>query len=621
MHVNMDDFLIALYIALGIILFLIIFFIRNSRYCNRYVKVPRDRVTGLLEEKENNLNMEKRKSEQYQQPLPLNTIISTESLGRQKTETNEERVNDNMDLKMTTKYGKITGHYIEVKFPEILPSRFQQTTSKIVEKITTSRLWKFFNMHILIVVIIYIAAVIITTISTSELNDSAVYLLQSFNIAFTALYSVLIALIFQKAIEKNKENKKLFQALCGDIKAMAIWICALTDDTVKYKIDCGDEDDTKASCVEKGYQKIEASTNVETQFAKIRYLLSVLAPVAKHVLRNAEEPDNPTYDELDDKYRIRVTYSNNWWDRCGLVRGLQKSGFVAMNIETDTSQTWKKLSELADEAISFNNKPENRGKERKKPNMIKVYLYKKIKRVQQSSKMDLFETLMYCLLDEINRLREYKLGLTEKDYAKQRDLISKWQDIYGSWGPMASLTSYRIPGTVQYTMGISLLLYTISMSLYMKSQSLSKFNNPNVEDSWYTEEVSTNYINFYCIGLSFLQVFPIAWFYFLAERISQPFKKNNADSDIIDSDAKDTQEQVNKLMDNRAETDVKTLLEFDLGLDESVGSAFERDSIKTGELYKKKDTEIKKKAPRKSIMFGRGGMRPRNVIRYKNVNF
>lgn len=603
----MDDFLIALYIALGIILFFIVFFVRYSRCCSQYVEINRDEVNALLLKKEDTLNIEKRKSEQNQKPLPLNTIISTESLGRQETETNEQRLNNTIDLKTRTKRGKIISHYIEVKFPTILPSPFQQFTSKIVESITTSRLWRFFNMHILIVVIIFIAAVIVTTVSTSELNDSAIYLLQSFNIAFTALYSVLIALIFQNAIEKNKENKKLFQALCGDIKAMAIWICALTDDKEKYKFECVDESDC-----EKGINKIEASKNVEAQFAKIRYLLSVLAPVAKHVLRNAEEPDNPTYDQLDDKYRIRVTYSTN-----GCYKRLQEWGLMAMNIETDTSQTWRKLSDAAEKAIR-NNTPKN------KPNMIKVYLYRKIKRVQETSSMDLFETLMYCLLDEINRLREYKIGLSEKDYAKERDLISKWQHIYGSWGPMASLTSYRVPATVQYTMFISLFLYAISMSLYMKSQSLTKFNKESVtccSDSWYSEQPSLDYINAYCVGLSFLQVFPFAWFYFLAERISQPFKKNNADSDIIDKDAKDTQEQTNKLMDTRAVTDVKTLLEFDLGLDESLASTT-RDSIQTGQLYpEQKETKKKKiraRNPRKSIYVP---STPKNVIRYKNVNF
>lgn len=599
MHVNMDDFLIALYVALGIILFFIVFFLRNSRCCRPYVEIDKKEVKALIKDEQRNL----KKANSDQQPLPLTTIISSVSLGKQKTEIDEKRLTNSQDLKFRKKGGKIEDAYVEVKFPTILPSPFQQFTSKVVETITTSRIWRFFNMHILIVVIIFIAAVIITTVSTSELNDSAIYLLQSFNIAFTALYSVLIALIFQNAIEKNKENKKLFQALCGDIKAMAIWICALTDDKEKYKFDCVDESDC-----EKGINKIVASKNVEAQFAKIRYLLSVLAPVAKHVLRNAEEPDNPTYDQLDDKYRIRVTYSNNWWDPCGLVRRLQKSGFIAMNIETDTSQTWKKLSEMADNE--------------KKPNMIKVYLYRKIKRVQQTSSMDLFETLMYCLLDEINRLREYNIGLSEKDYAKERDLISKWQHIYGSWGPMASLTSYRVPATVQYTMFISLFLYAISMSLYMKSQSLTKFNKESGSDSWYSEQPSNDYINAYCVGLSFLQVFPFAWFYFLAERISQPFKKNNADSDIIDKDAKDTQEQTNKLMDTRAVTDVKTLLEFDLGLDESLESTG-RDSIKTGQLYpeqketKKKNIRVRK--PRKSIYVPPST--PQNVIRYKNVNF
>lgn len=615
----MDEaFLTWIFVALSLT---VIFtcFVRFGKWCNRFIEIDEKRVYGHIEEQANKLEEKKKAARGNDTPLQLQTYISSSSSTqglskKQSSEVLEIREADDRDIKTRTNRKGRNTTWVEVKFPVILPSRIQQYTNRFIQWIKSSRPYKMLNdilpLYIVVVLVLFIAAIVITVTSINRLDDSAIYLLESFNIAFTALYSVLIALIFQNAIEKNKENKKLFQALCGDIKAMAIWLCALTDDNVKYKITCGKgggETKEKDACIEEGYKQIETSKNVETQFAKIRYLLSVLAPVAKHVLRNAEEPDNPTYDQLDDKYRVKVKFGTGW---CGLCNFLERRGILARTIETDTSQTWKNLADEAREAIKKNTK---------KPNMIKVYLYEKIKTVQANSDMDLFETLMYCLLDEINRLREYELGLTEKDYAKERDLISKWQHIYGSWGPMASLTMYRTPYTVRFTLGISLFLYTVSMSLFMKSTSYTKFMSPGIEDSWYNEQVTTTYMNFYCIGLSFLQVFPFAWFWFLAERISQPFKKSNADSEIIDKDAKDTQRQVNKLMSTRATTDVKTLLEFDLGLDASLKTAEDRDSIKTGTLYKRKTGGKKNKRPRNSIFVGNGDMQTR--IRYKNVNF
>tara|TARA_B100000674_G_scaffold40307_1_gene28072 strand:- start:935 stop:2764 length:1830 start_codon:yes stop_codon:yes gene_type:complete len=609
----MDEaFLTWLLVAL-LITVILTCFIRCGKWCNRFIEIDKKTVYGTINKQKKDL-ADKRKAS-LDEVKPWQTVVSsassTQELSKkQSSEILETGLTEQQDVKTKLDSKGNEASWVEVKFPVILPSPIHQYTNNFIQWIKTSRPYKMLNdilpLYIVIVLVLFIAAIVLTVTSINRLDDSAIYLLESFNIAFTALYSVLIALIFQNAIEKNKENKKLFQALCGDIKAMAIWLCALTDDNVKYKIKCGNgggETKEKDACIEEGYQEIKTSKNVETQFAKIRYLLSVLAPVAKHVLRNAEEPDNPTYDQLDDKYRVKVKFSNDcFWGP------LERLGFVARTIKTDTSQTWKNLA-LA--------------KKKESVNMIKVYLYEKIKAVQQNSDMDLFETLMYCLLDEINRLREYELGLTEKDYAKERDLISKWQDIYGSWGPMASLTMYRTPYTVRFTLGISLFLYTVSMSLFMKSTSYIKFMSPGIEDSWYNEQVTTTYMNLYCIGLSFLQVFPFAWFWFLAERISQPFKKSNADSEIIDKDAKDTQRQVNKLMSTRATTDVQTLLEFDLGLDASLKTAEGRDSIKTGTLYERKAGERKNKRPRNSIYIGRGGggMRPRNVIRYKNVNF
>ena len=64
--------------------------------------------------------------------------------------------------------------------------------------------------------------VVLVAVFAEELIDSQMDLYIATVSAFSALFSVLIALLFSSGMEKNKENKRLYQALCGDIKA---WPC------------------------------------------------------------------------------------------------------------------------------------------------------------------------------------------------------------------------------------------------------------------------------------------------------------------------------------------------------------------------------------------------------------
>ena len=140
-------------------------------------------------------------------------------------------------------------------------------------------------------------------INASFRDAISVYIL-----AFVGLFSVLISLLFSNGIEKNKENKRLFDALCGDVKGMAMWVSGLMNERSIY--DYFPQDKTS---VRDPVDRIDAKEDYEVECAKIRLLLSVLAPVAKHVLRNSET-NKPDYDMLDDKYRIKVYYSDKLMD-------------------------------------------------------------------------------------------------------------------------------------------------------------------------------------------------------------------------------------------------------------------------------------------------------------------
>ena len=186
--------------------------------------------------------------------------------------------------------------------------------------------------------------------------------------------------------------------------------------------------------------------------------------------------EGANYDYLDDKYRIKKVFKNDLWSRIRnrdnpiTFRGYDLFWFLRgpEQYEPDHSQAWSKLvycdTKRTGDGLEFvydpkgktRQEPLTRVKKRCKDNQTKVYLYRKIKYISDTTNMDLFEVVMYCLLDQINILQE-RGGVLDNQYAKERDLIMKWQHIYGSWGTMYSLSTYDQPSTVHFTICLSLL--------------------------------------------------------------------------------------------------------------------------------------------------------------------
>lgn len=463
--------------------------------------------------------------------------------------------------------------------------------------------------------------------------------------AFSGLFSVLIALLFQEGMQKNKENKRLYQALCGDIKGMAMWVSALTNDDDKYRIKYSDE--SKSSIVE-----IETRDSVEVEMAKIRLLLSVLAPVAKHVLRQAplRGDEGVQYDLLDDKYRVKVIFPTG---ACGQFR-FNPPWFLGWlrtmpSYVVDTSQAWSKLkrcnpdfSKLGRGTFTVTGGYDKEVVQVEcNDNQIKVYLYEKIRYMSQTTDMDLFEVIMYCLLDQINVLQEKRSIGTIKAYGKERDLISKWQHIYGSWGTMFSLCTYDQPTQVHFTICVSLMLYTVGLTFYNGSFAKEAFHAPAGGDDWSDEDIGDVYLSAYVGIKTFLSVLPFTMFWIYSRTIGKVFKKGV--SAVIKNDARDTQRQVSLLLSSRAELDKRDMLQFDIDYDLQMKQSRERSSIKTGVLYKKRGqmgvtnrrgsvVDDEDPTPRRGKERRDESERPKrsqttpggvgsNRIRYKNVNF
>jgi len=295
------------------------------------------------------------------------------------------------------------------------------------------------------------------------------------------LFGVLLSLIFTSAVAKGKESKKLYAALCGDVKALAIWVSTLSDHKQVYN------------------NPNKKPETIEVEYTKIRLLLSVVAPVAKHVIREHKK-GKADYKLLDDKYRVIIRAKQF----CGRPPPIR-----------DNSQTWCNAK-----------------------NPIKQYLYKKIEYIKDSSKMDLFEVIMYCLLDEIHILQEKGIGFGKK-IGLERSLIGKWQDIYGSWGTMYSLSIYNQPLAVRISIYIALFGYTCIIAFAQD------------DNLW---------INFFTVIINIL---PYLIMWSIALWIEDPFAKSHFNT-TIRKDARDTQQQVSLLMSNRVDIDVKDQLQFDI---------------------------------------------------------
>lgn len=242
--------------------------------------------------------------------------------------------------------------------------------------------------------------IIVGNLNLSDIESSLNYFLQ--------VISILFPLFFMNKISKFQESRKLYQALCGDVKAMAIYLCTLTDKKIKYHI------------VTKNNVKRVKSINKDAflVYIKMRYILCVLPQVAKHVLRNDEKA---TAEHLDDKLRVQRKRMCCMWDKY-----------------IEAEEPWSKS----------------------KNNNLEKQLYKRIKDIKDNSGMDLFETCMTVLLDLIHEVSEDDLGFVG---GVEECFVAKWENIYGSWGPLYTNNTKSSPLLVNLLFYLVFLAYTVVM--------------------------------------------------------------------------------------------------------------------------------------------------------------
>lgn len=411
-------------------------------------------------------------------------------------------------------------------------------------------------------------------------------------------------------IDKEKEIIKTFDALAGDIKAMAMFLVHLSYDHQKYKLQ---KDNT-----------LKYDNRVRDQFHKMQYLLAVMVPSARKVLQGKRSFLFPEYHGdssswLSDLFdgRIKRT-SSRYYELVpyGITLGLYSvctTGFCVYSIITlfmeeyvlwvyivsivlligmfpilmltafdkcricgwgycCKSTPYASVDDL--ELIPFT-KPRNdrfrflcilccRSTKYKRDyrrwssqqckqqddiihctSGLEFSLYQKIKETSKRSGLNLFETEMTILLDEINRIGELELGFGEDEgSAVLSAALTKWDSIYASWGSLASHKTYSEPSLVQLYRAFFIFVYAfITPVRYLP---LHQNNN-----HWCLIDCSGYAVDPY-IWWSVVDISVVATLWWVSYYIRNPFNKSLwfGRSNITDGISKETQMQINKFLIN-----------------------------------------------------------------------
>lgn len=321
--------------------------------------------------------------------------------------------------------------------------------------------------------------------------------------AVKALLSVLLPLFFMKQLEKYRESRKLFQSICGDIKAMAIYILNLTTNEKKYILKRTEGERLK---FDRENVKTPLRGDVEYIFSATRYILAALPQTVKHTIR---EKLDPVY-QFDPKM---VTFGHQMRIIKGNVCGL---GPTYSNKDKDGKLlgTW------------YND-----------TNPLGKTLYYEMLDVRNRSQMDYFETMMYMLLRYINRLKEVKIineGL-------ERDIIGKWHHIYAAWGPLVTKQTDANPALINLVFYLGLWFYAVFLPL----------THANIE-GW-------------GLMMSLVQVALYAILLMTGRAIQSPFKKVWF-APSISNDAIQTQEHIVRLMKQHVVLDQNFLYGYNIDL-------------------------------------------------------
>ena len=424
----------------------------------------------------------------------------------------------------------------------------------------------------------------------------------------------MLTMTLSSGKDKEREIIKKFEALSGDVKAMAMYLVHASYDHQKY--------------IMKEDGSLKYDNRVRDQFHKMQYLLAVLSPTARKVLQGSRSFLFPEYlgdsnSFLRDLVNGRIATTKPRYFNLpiyGLILTLSTLTFIGLVLANivvsiidgvDTilllvtlclglgltyfvyRTRWTefrlcgwgcccKSTPYADvddlELIPFT-------KKRPKSIWNNLYvfcclstkykrnyrrwsdptcstktikddfyctkglehaLYKKIKETQEKTGMDLFETEMTVLLDEINKIGELKIGFgKEESSAVLAAVLNKWEGIYSSWGEMSSVKTYSEPTVIQLYRAVFIFLYAFIAPI----KYLPLHENDN---KWCIVNCGDDYTVDPYIWWSLVDVSIYAVLWWVAYYVRNPFDKELwfGRSDIVMKVSTSTQKQVNRFVMN-----------------------------------------------------------------------
>lgn len=425
---------------------------------------------------------------------------------------------------------------------------------------------------------LFINILIAVIVSEGDKNDQYEDLAGS----VSAVYAMLLSLMFTQQHARYKQSHQLYDALCGDIKAFAVWLACLSRDHVKYNYN-KDASEAKQDLVQVKNKKVDDT------FEKMRMILAVLAPVAKRVIRYANSEndvlqlgDKPDPQRLDDKYRLirqeqmccRTTFIETsklklFCKDCKQEKRpfVRRCLFLRPSKENDSRHI--QWSNFQKKNYSYQQYLEDKEKMTsndlyKKYSLYDFYswgspgqscdlkreLYGKVADIYEKTETNLFETLMQCLLDYVNEMNELGLGIED---GNERDLIIKWNHIYGSYGTLMSFNTYAQPLIIRVVLVFSFFCYTYLIRIW-------KFD--------------------YSVWVTILMVLPFILLWIMTNLLYSPFKKRTFFLvQNVSRVGRDTQREVNNIISQRKYYDLRDI--------------YRRSKLK----FIKKDSDVEKSVP------------------------
>ena len=454
-----------------------------------------------------------------------------------------------------------------------------------------------------------------TTITYTDL-DTATYneeCTDETNNLFEVISGIMIFMLTMalgSGLNKYREILVLYEEIVGHIKALAMMMVHLTYDKQKYTYEkVGNDEDIKLQF---------KNDLIQRQYVKIKYLLSALPKVVVDTINN---------DGGNSGMRIKKPASTCWEQfkltisecfRAGLCRcyqptfspfcGLSERSYVQLTPEGDFCYKccygkrmkypnyWKDYADnAADERM-----------------ILQHALYAKVRTIHDVTKMDAFECVMTCLLDELQRLNENELGFgKDEGSAVVSCVLERWGLIYGSWCSLSSLKTYSEPWLVNVLRGTLLFSYALLIP--------NRYKHMINED----DNIWANMSMLLCV--TELGIFTLMWY--LAYAIRNPFRptlfiRGLQRTSLI------TQNQVVKFL---ADVNFSRWDELDYKNDSSYGWFKDDDGLGKkplglGKLTLERNDREKETKTGKAQKRRAGGnlsqkTEEKNFVRFKNVNF